>query len=324
MVPRFSSIAMVLVIASQVGCAHCRQPPCPSRCPPPAFVAPTGPSVAPPRLATSRTVPARSGRMRRIGDNFWMDTSEVTDREYLEFARAAAAPLPLHLRPLTVEVRGPTGVGPLQPLHARWTRSDGTAGEWSDPGGRPVDVATRLAKKLRSGGLEANHNPAWALLTVAGVQDLSFSPEGDFTVVKAESQGAAPVRWVSSFDAEQFAAWVTERYGDGGRYRLPTVAEWERACRESASQRASQRIIGAYDVEIEARSGSGIRGLDENVSEWCASDGPPRADEAEYRPVRGASWAVQGSEEPCSYADVAPADARYYADVGFRLVWEPR
>ncbi len=322
MVPRLCPIAMVFVVASQVGCARCH--PCPSLRLSSTLVSPGGPSIALPRPAPSQIVPGRLDRMRRLGDNLWVDTSEVTDREYLEFARASAVPLPLHLRPQTVEIRGPMGVGAVQPLHVRWTRSDGATGEWSDPGGRPVDVAARLANGLRQGGVEVNHNPAWALLTVAGVKDLSVSPEGDFVAVRAESQGAAPVRWVSSFDAEQFAAWVTERYKDGGRYRLPRVSEWERTCRESASQRASQRSVGAYDVEIEARSEIGIRGLDENVSEWCAWDETPRSDYAGYYPVRGASWAVEGTNEQCSYSDVAPADARYYADLGFRLVWEPR
>jgi len=136
-----------------------------------------------------------------------------------------------------------------------------------------------------------------------------------------------PVVGVSWGDAMAFCAWLSE--AAGGRWLLPTQAEWEHAACGGLVAPAtswgdaipdgeipSGPLGGPWEVGRGTPNGYGLCDMGTIVHEWCLDwDRPGR------RASRGGSWrhAVRWSS-PSAKSSLAP-DARY-SDYGFRVAME--
>lgn len=143
-------------------------------------------------------------------------------------------------------------------------------------------------------------------------------------------RGERPVVNVGWLDAQAYVQWLSRK--TGWRYRLPSEAEWEYACRAGARR----RYCGGDDIDVLAwhdgnsgglfspartqpvarkrANGFGLRDMTGNVWEWvedCYRDsfiGAPNngrawaSAECKYRVLRGAAWS--------SLSDDARATAR--------------
>ena len=105
-----------------------------------------------------------------------------------------------------------------------------------------------------------------------------------------------PVEWVSFFEVQEFIKKLNRQTGK--RFRLPTEAEWEYACREGARQvrycngkDEARKSEIHYDsnrtkpVASFAPNSLGLYDMSGNVAEWTCS---------EYK------WPYDGSEEECA------------------------
>ncbi len=169
-----------------------------------------------------------------------------------------------------------------------------------------------------------------------------------------------PVEQVSWFDALEFCRRLNQRTGQ--RYRLPSEAQWEYACRAGS---ATPFHFGAtltpelanydgnyvygngpkgtyreqtIDVASFPANGWGLHDMHGNVWEWCADhwhesynfapgdDQPwliPAAADEEPRLLRGGSWSsFPGSCRSAYRVHDQPGSADYY--VGFRVVCLPQ
>lgn len=160
-------------------------------------------------------------------------------------------------------------------------------------------------------------------------------------------RGNRPVINVKWFDAVAFAAWLSKKTGH--RYRLPTEAEWEYACRAGtatpfsfgddpgASAAYAWSSINAgkqsHPVGLKKPNPWGLYDMHGNVWEWTASeyhedyDGHERTGSSTdlksktKRAVRGGSWYFLPKGMRC-------ADRRMFSPfyrlpyIGFRLVRE--
>jgi len=125
-----------------------------------------------------------------------------------------------------------------------------------------------------------------------------------------------PIVWVSWKNAVAYCRWLSEQTGK--KYRLPTEAEWEYACRGGTSTRYSfgdsESTLGEYawyrdnagskthEVGSKKPNAWGLYDMHGNVWEWCAdcydkdyySKSPevdPRGPTSgQYRVLRGGSW----------------------------------
>jgi hypothetical protein len=138
----------------------------------------------------------------------------------------------------------------------------------------------------------------------------------------------APVVGVSIGDCEAYCKWLDTQFG--GRWRLPTAAEWSAAAGDAgypwgpeAPEAMAANYGGTYrgptvvgGFPCGERSGN-LRDLAGNVWEWCvdlAPDGPCRI-------LKGGSFASPGSDLLVSKEDHRIAGGRYI-DVGFRVIHE--
>jgi formylglycine-generating enzyme len=155
---------------------------------------------------------------------------------------------------------------------------------------------------------------------------------------------AQPVVGVTWLEAMAFAAWISGR--DGGIWRLPTEAEWERAARGGLPQ--APTAWGATVPEGEVPPGPleapwpvgrgtpnafGLLDPGTVVHEWCldwysptyyaaaVADDPRGPGEGERRSSRGGSWRHRVRWSPPAARSSLPPTFRY-ADYGFRLVRE--
>ncbi len=149
--------------------------------------------------------------------------------------------------------------------------------------------------------------------------------------------GGCPVESVSFDDAQAYIAKLNRQAGQ--RYRLPTEAEWEYACRAGGAG----RYCGSDDVDAVAwhsgnsgntthpvgqkqKNAFGLHDMGGNVWEWTCSayaeryDGGEKtcANDADRRAVRGGSWDI-GPHNARS-ANRSGYDPAYrYGYFGFRL-----
>lgn len=170
-------------------------------------------------------------------------------------------------------------------------------------------------------------------------------------------EDSSPVVSVSWRDAQAFAEWLTSR-DSRVRYRLPTEAEWEYACRAGSTSayafgntlNADQANFGVFGA---VRRGATqctkpvgsyranrwkIHDMHGNVWEWCADKvvvGPEcggddwnssQTEHCIWRPTRGGSYFEGAVDDPvrpeycrCAHRDACPEDERL-EDIGFRLV----
>lgn len=151
----------------------------------------------------------------------------------------------------------------------------------------------------------------------------------------AEGKGNLPVVDVDWADAAAYAKWAGKR--------LPTEAEWERACRgpfEKATYPWGNRKPTAADARFNAVDGPapvgkckandfGLYDMAGNVWEWCsdwyekdyysrAPDRNPKGpDRGMYRVLRGGSWADIEKYLTCAYRSwVRPSERS--PNIGFR------
>lgn len=156
-----------------------------------------------------------------------------------------------------------------------------------------------------------------------------------------------PVTNVSVFDVQAFLEKLNAQ-AEGGRYQLPTEAQWEYAARDrgkvmrySGSDQFENVAVcgsvagGPQPVGSKASNGLGIYDMSGNVAELCRdsyeSDGYAMHDfrNPEYKVgslrsvIRGGSWGNTGDRVTTTtrtgYANV-PSGSCF---VGFRLVWVP-
>jgi len=152
-----------------------------------------------------------------------------------------------------------------------------------------------------------------------------------------------PVVAVSWFEAVRYCEWLSSL--TGRNYRLPTEAEWERACRgdvdgklypwgdappQSRPHYDKLWITGPEPVRRSQPNQFGLYEMCENVHEWCsdwfAADyyansparNPQGPETGVRRSSRGGSWRHHVKISRCSARSSIPPEFQY-ADYGFRL-----
>lgn len=153
-----------------------------------------------------------------------------------------------------------------------------------------------------------------------------------------------PVVGVTWDEAVAYASWLGAR--EGGSWRLPTEAEWERAARgglEGAATPWGDRLpegevpqgplSGPWPVGRGRPNGFGLYDMGTIVHEWCLdwyrpdyyADSPrvrpAGPDTGERRASRGGSWRHHVRWSAPSARSSLPPGSRY-ADYGFRLLRE--
>ncbi len=145
------------------------------------------------------------------------------------------------------------------------------------------------------------------------------------------SKPIQPVVGVTWDEAMAYCAWLGE--AAGGRWRLPTEAEWEfAACGGLVAPRTAWgdvvpageipegRLAGPWEVGRGAPNGYGLFDIGTIVHEWCLDwDEPAR--EPRRRASRGGSWRHRVRWSSPSARSSLPPDYRY-SDYGFRVLEE--
>ncbi len=159
-----------------------------------------------------------------------------------------------------------------------------------------------------------------------------------------------PVGGVSWGDVPQFLERLSGKLGaGGGRYRLPTEAEWEYSCRAGSETRYcygdDQERLGEYawyeanskiktrPVGLKKPNAWGLYDMHGNVWEWCSDwydehyyekspvDDPKGPSVGSCRVARGGSFRLRRIELRCACR--VPRDPSYPSfDDGFRVVCE--
>ena len=157
-----------------------------------------------------------------------------------------------------------------------------------------------------------------------------------------------PVVGVSWFEVEKYCEWLGGI--SGGKYRLPSEAEWERAARggvdgklfpwgddppESLPNYGERWKTGPEPVGCSAANGYELYDICQNVHEWCSDwyqgnyyatsvERNPRGPEhGERRASRGGSWRHHIKVTRCAARSSIPP-AFQYADYGFRVACDLR
>ena len=171
-----------------------------------------------------------------------------------------------------------------------------------------------------------------------------WSPDCNWRNARFDQTDEHPVLNVSWDDATRFCAWLSRQ--DGRRYRLPTEAEWEYACRAGTSTVYSfgddPRLLAGFgnsvfdDCKITSRVGSfrsnpwGFEDMHGNLWEWCFEyydvdyykhspvDDPFGPRPGPQRSIRGGCW--WGDYRSCRSGNRNPTDAGFKGPtIGFRV-----
>jgi len=175
-------------------------------------------------------------------------------------------------------------------------------------------------------------NPSWYQITGGGQHEIDRL-----------DTSTLPVEMVSWEKATEFCRRLSEAAAelkDGCRYRLPTEAEWEYACRAGCREPFSPEVVPVEGVKpivvtevgAQAPNEFGLCDMSGNVWEWCTDwqapdyykqspqDDPQGPKSGLLHVVRGRAWAYAAN--PYGYArDAAPASRRAPI-LGFRVVCE--
>jgi len=146
-----------------------------------------------------------------------------------------------------------------------------------------------------------------------------------------------PMENISWLDAQEFIRRLNQKEGTN-KYRLPTEAEWEFACRDGSAVKGELGDYAWYDANSERKTHPvagkkpnawGIYDMQGNVLEWCqdwqddypkvkATDpkGPPSG---QHKILRGGAWLGNPTTLQCTFRsqDYAVVQSN---DIGFRLV----
>jgi formylglycine-generating enzyme required for sulfatase activity len=200
------------------------------------------------------------------------------------------------------------------------------------PDERPVHAATVAGFRI---GRTPVTNGQYAPFVDAGL-----APPPPFWREAAFAAADLPVVGITWFEAAAFASWLGERLG--GRWRLPTEAEWERAARGGLEDAPTAwgeslpegevpegAIEGPWPAGRGTPNGFGMRDPGTIVHEWCADRYAPYGQEIVDTPdegvlrrsSRGGSWRHRQRWSPPSARSSLPPDMRY-ADYGFRVLRE--
>jgi len=146
----------------------------------------------------------------------------------------------------------------------------------------------------------------------------------------AYSAADLPVVGVTWFEAQDYAAWLSEL--TGARWRLPTEAEWERAARGGllgaatawgdalpAGEVPEGPLAGPWPVARGSPNGYGLLDMGTIVHEWCQDWYDPETQTR--RASRGGSWRHHVRWSAPSARSSLPPRFRY-ADYGFRVLRE--
>jgi formylglycine-generating enzyme required for sulfatase activity len=152
-----------------------------------------------------------------------------------------------------------------------------------------------------------------------------------------------PVTEVSWFDATEYCAWLSARFGR--IFHLPTEAEWEFAARGGLEQSlypwgddpvtgrdgyATRWRTGPEAVATSEPNAYGLFDMCENVHEWCSDwydplyyavspqENPQGPVIGTRRSSRGGAWRHHIKIARCAARSSIPPDFRY-ADYGFRV-----
>jgi formylglycine-generating enzyme required for sulfatase activity len=147
-----------------------------------------------------------------------------------------------------------------------------------------------------------------------------------------------PVVAVNWFEAALYCDWLSSERG--GRCRLPTEAEWEKAARAGLEDArypwgnetpAATRFDRPPPLEDTIANPLGLRALSGVCHEWCLDweDGEYYAVSPDRNPQgpahgtrrvsRGGAWRHQDPWSPVAHRSSLPPDLRY-TDYGFRVV----
>ena len=156
-----------------------------------------------------------------------------------------------------------------------------------------------------------------------------------------------PVETVSWNDAQEFIKKLIQTES-GAKYRLPTEAEWEYACRAGSKGRFYfgdvETKLGEYawyqgnsgwkthPVRKREPNAWGFYDMHGNVLEWCQDwygdyttsqvTDPTGPKAGQFRVLRGGSWNTGAGFERSAYRDRRRPDGRYYY-LGFRIARDP-
>ncbi len=195
------------------------------------------------------------------------------------------------------------------------------------------------AKKVVTGPYKIARYPvtnaqyAMYLRAAKAAESLGESPAPEFWDNPEYTQPEQPVVGVTRADAEAFASWLSTFIG--GKARLASEAEWEKAARAGGNvvypwgdepptegPRANFRGNGRYDKTSPVGSFEGginawgVTDMAGNVWEMVSSSAPEGK-----TLVKGGSWMEGPSDVRISNKREIDS-ARTYADVGFRIVVE--
>jgi formylglycine-generating enzyme required for sulfatase activity len=155
-------------------------------------------------------------------------------------------------------------------------------------------------------------------------------PWWDAPGFSADDQPVVGITW---FEAAAFAAWLGER--QGGTWRLPDEAEWERATRGGLEQAPTAwgdvlpageipdgPLSGPWSVGRGQANGFGLLDAGTIVHEWCRDwYRLPDGERPGRRASRGGSWRHHVRWSPPAARSSLPPHFRY-ADYGFRVLRE--
>jgi sulfatase modifying factor 1 len=152
-----------------------------------------------------------------------------------------------------------------------------------------------------------------------------------------------PVVGVNWFDATAYCEWLSQSTGES--YRLPSEAEWEKACRggnddleyawgnepPESLERYQGEWRGPRRVTEGFANGYGLFHMGDNVHEWCLDwygadyyaispeRNPTGPESGTRRASRGGSWRHLVKGTRAAHRSSLPPAFRY-ADYGFRVV----